>query len=351
MKKTVALIFGGEGYEHEISLKSAASLSKMIDRKRYSVLFVGISKKGDWYIYNGTEDKIDSGEWLFDKNLLTPTFPVKIRDVSGFLQDGCVIPVSAAIPCLHGDFGEDGVIQGALRSAHIAFVGEDVYSSAVTSDKSYTKLIAEKLLIPTAKWILTTDEDCAGAKERAEKTVGYPMFIKPARLGSSYGASPVYTEDGFENAFNNAKSYEKRLIIEEFIPADYELECAVLNTDKRYVLPFGRILSHGSFYDFSSKYKGENSPKTEAKSNADREVEQKIREYAEQLADFIGIRHLSRIDFFVTEEKKIYFNEINAFPGMTQTSLYPVLTELSGLSKGDFINLLIEKANSYDRHI
>ena len=350
MKKTVALIFGGEGYEHSISLQSAESLAEMIDRKKYSVLCVGISKTGEWYIYNGKKDKIGNGEWIYDKSHLTPTYPVKLCGESGFLKGGEIIPVHTAIPCLHGDFGEDGVIQGALDTAHICYVGEDVYSSAVTIDKSYTKLIAEKLGIPTAKWILSTNETFKEAKERAEKIIGYPMFIKPTRLGSSYGASPVYTESDFEEAFRCAKAYSERLIIEELIRADYELECAVLNTDKRYIVPFGRIHSHGSFYDFFAKYEGENSPKTEASDNGG-ETEKRVYKYAKKLADFIDVRQLCRIDFFVTEKRDVYFNEINAFPGMTKNSLYPVLTELVGLKKGDFINLLIEKAHTDDRRI
>lgn len=347
MKKTVALIFGGEGYEREISALSAENLSSMIDRELYDVLHIHIDKNGGWYIYSSPcEEYIRS-----DSVNITETFPVRLGEKSGFISNGRVIPVSCAIPCLHGDFGEDGTVQGALTLARIKYVGQDVYASAITSDKAYTKLAAEHLGIPVAKWIISANEDKNSAKKRAEAEIGYPMFIKPARLGSSYGAHPVYSEKDFDAAFLDAERYDPRLLIEELVPVEYELECALFDNGKRMLSPGGRVLSGGSFYDFKAKYKGYDSPKTEAKTGAFPEIEKKVCEYADALAELIGIKHLARLDFFVTKDGNIYFNEINAFPGMTSTSLYPKLTEDMGLESGDFINLLIAKVCSDDRRI
>lgn len=351
MKKRIALIFGGEGKEHGISEISAANLSELIDEALYDVLLVGISRSGDWYIYNGARDKIKDGSWIGDKSLLIPTYPVKMNGLSGFITADGIIRVCCAIPCLHGDFGEDGIVQGALTCAHIDYIGQSVCASAVTGDKIYTKLAAERLGIPTAKWTLETSADAAKARARAEESLSYPMFIKPASLGSSYGAAPVFSSDDFDAAYKEARALSERVLIEELVSFEYELECALFDDGKRLLSPGGRILSNGEFYDYSSKYGNERAPLIEAYSGKDAEIEKQISDYAERLSDFIGLRHLSRIDFFVTGDKRIYFNEINTFPGMTESSLYPRLTEDMGLKKGSFINLLIEKVCSYDRRV
>ena len=351
MKKRIALIFGGEGKEHRISEISAANLSKHIDESLYEVLFIGITCGGDWYIYKGLRDKINEGSWIEDKDLLIPTYPVKIKGLSGFITKDEIIPVCCAVPCLHGDFGEDGIVQGALTSAHIPYIGQSVCASAITSDKIYTKLVAEYLEIPTAKWTLETIAGADEARVRAEKKLLYPMFIKPASLGSSYGAAPVFSPNDFDAVYKEARRLDERVLIEELIPFEYELECALFDDGGQRLSPGGRILSNGEFYDYNSKYGNDRAPLTEAYSGNDAEVEKRASDYAKMLSDFIGLKYLSRIDFFVTRDKRIYFNEINTFPGMTETSLYPKLTEDMGLEKGSFINLLIQKVCSYDRRI
>lgn len=351
MKKRIALIFGGEGKEHRISEISAANLSKHIDESLYEVLFIGITCGGDWYIYKGLRDKINEGSWIEDKDLLIPTYPVKIKGLSGFITKDEIIPVCCAVPCLHGDFGEDGIVQGALTSAHISYIGQSVCASAITSDKIYTKLTAEHLGIPTAKWTLETSANTAEARAHAEKKLSYPMFIKPSSLGSSYGAAPVFSPNDFDAAYKEARRLDERVLIEELIPFEYELECALFDDGGQRLSPGGRILSNGEFYDYNSKYGKDRAPLIEAYSGNDAEVEKRASDYAKTLSDFIGLKYLSRIDFFVTRDKRVYFNEINTFPGMTETSLYPKLTEDMGLEKGSFINLLIRKVCCYDRSI
>ena len=351
MKKTVALIFGGEGFEHRISEMSAANLYTLIDTSLYTVLPIGISNDGYWYIYRGHKDKINNGSWIEDKENLTPTYPARINGSSGFITDSGLIFVECAIPCLHGDFGEDGIIQGALISAGIAYIGQSVCASVITNDKIYSKLAAEYLGIPTVRWSYTPSGDAKEAKRMAEARFDYPMFIKPASLGSSYGASPVYSPDDFEAVYTEAKRFDSKVLVEELIPFEYEIECAMLDDKETKFSPGGRILSNGKFYDYGAKYSAEGSPKTEAFSGRDREIEERITEYSANLSSFIGLRHLSRIDFFVTKDKRIYFNEINAFPGMTKTSLYPRLAEDMGAKKSCFINLLIEKVSRNDRRI
>jgi len=350
MKKNVALISGGEGFEREISKLSAANLFSLIDKSLYDVYNVHIDKDGCWFICPAPAEIYEENH--DSEHIFTKTFPAFIDGVSGFLYEGGVIPIDCAIPCLHGDFGEDGCIQGTLTAAHIRYIGQDVYSSAITSDKIYTKLAAEHLGIPIAKWIFTDGTaPLSNALKDAETKIGYPMFIKPARLGSSYGAHPVRNKNEFKSAYEDAVSYEKRLIIEELIEFDYELECAFIDVGKQFIIPGGRIRSNGAFYDFNAKYSKNSSAKTEAKTSGFSETENKITEYTRLLASLIGIRQLSRFDFFVTKSGEIFFNEINSFPGMTETSLFPRLSGCVGEKKGDFINLLIDGICSNDRRI
>ena len=349
LKKRVALISGGEGYEHKISELSAENLFSLIDKDRYDIFLVHINTNGNWYISGGKcENYVNPSA---DKEFFSEGFPAMLGSISGIFTGGEIIPIDCAIPCLHGDFGEDGNVQGALTTAHIAYIGQDVYASALTSDKIYAKILAKSLNIPTARWIVSNGQSFEAAKQKAEANLSYPLFIKPARLGSSYGASPIFCEAEFEKAFFTAREYGERLLIEELVEFDHELECALFDDGKRVVFPGGRILSKGTFYDYSSKYTESLSPKTEASTTSFTDTEKKIAEYTDLLADLIGIRHLSRFDFFVTKDEKIFFNEINAFPGMTETSLYPRLVERVEKKRGDFINLLIEKVCSDDRRI
>ena len=349
MKKTVALIYGGEGYEREISKLSAQNLFSLIDKDLYDVFVIHIDSRGRWYMRTVPSEKCENFSW--ENGDFFETFPIMLSGKSGFFADGGLIPVDCAIPCLHGDFGEDGRIQGALSTAHISYIGQDVYASAMTSDKIYTKLAAEHLNIPVAKWIFSVGAPETDLKMRAEKEIGYPMFIKPARLGSSYGAHPVLCEKDFASAYEDALGFDQRIIIEELVDFEYELECALIDGGERIILPGGRVFSGGEFYDFNSKYSKEHSPKVEAKTDGFSKTERKISEYSSALCNLVGIRHLSRFDFFVTKNEEIIFNEINAFPGMTETSLYPRLVSGIDTGYGNFINLLVGKVCSYDRRI
>ncbi len=325
----VALIYGGEGHEHDISVASADNLSKLIDAEMYSIIYIFIDKCGNWYIH-GKNDKH-----------LTPTYPVRLDGVSGFFTEGDILPVDLAIPCLHGDLGEDGVIAGALTAAHIKYIGQDTFTSAFTSDKAASKLAAEHLGIPTARWLISS-ECGTDIKAAAEERIGYPMFIKPSRLGSSYGAHPVFDPRDFDAAYSDARSLSSVVLIEEYIRFEYEVECAYFEGEEKLFSPHGRILS-GDFYDFFAKYT-DTKDRTDTSCGYDPSVEEKIREHSSRLVELLGIRHLSRMDFFVTAAGDVYFNEINSFPGMTKTSLYPVLCEGMGQRKGEFINILIERA-------
>ena len=336
MRKTVALIYGGEGYEREISIRSAEGLLDFIDEKRFDVIKIEITKEGVWLLEKDGD--------------LRQAFPVRLECGGGFIHKGEATLVDCAIPCLHGDLGEDGNVQGALTSAHIPYVGEDVFSSALTADKAYTKFVADALNIPTAKWLLFAEkEDASEAKKLAESYIGYPMFLKSARLGSSFGAVPVLKKEDFCSAYKEVSSFGTRMLCEEFVDIECEIECAFLSYDgKECFVPDGEIRPREIFYDFNEKYKNGSAATL---SSLDSEAKRRVVEYSRMLVRAIGIRSLSRIDFFLDKRGNIIFNEINSFPGMTKTSLYPKLTERLGLGRGEFINLLIEEALRNDRRI
>ena len=333
MKKTVALVYGGEGREREISLLSAENLMSLIDRDLYSVIEVEIDCRGNWYIH--------------EKGAKIPTFPVMLDGKSGFWSHGRIIPIDCTVPCLHGDYGEDGTVQGLLTSAHIKYIGQDVYSSAVTADKAYTKAIAEHLGIKTARWMSIGERDSSQAKSIAEEKLSYPMFIKPTRLGSSIGARAVYSEEDFESAYLEAIACST-VLIEERVDVKYEIECALFDDGVRKLNPHGRIFSEGKTYGFNEKYSKDGG--TAVGISVDEKIEKTVVDYSEKLSDFIGLTHLSRIDFFLSRDGEVYFNEINTFPGMTETSLYPRLFEKE--APGDtFINRLISRVTCCARDI
>ena len=330
MKKSVALIFGGEGAEAEISVRSAANLYSYIDKSMYRVLPIFITREGEWHLTDSITDT---------EHGYSCVYPVRLNGRSGLLRGDEIITIDAAIPLLHGDFGEDGRIQGALDAAHIRYVGCGVAAGAACADKILTKIIADGLGIPTAEWTWS-DGDADSARAAAEARLGYPMFIKPATLGSSIGAAAVTCPDEFTAAYNTAASYG-RVLIERLIPVEYEVECAVLQHGGELLInPGGTVETDGAFYGFEAKYNGVNSPKT-SHGVEESPIRHKIAKMARRLAEAIGIRHMARIDFFVARGGEIYFNEINTIPGMTATSLYPSLTEEMGLSRGEFINLLL----------
>ncbi len=327
MKKTIALIYGGEGREHNISVLSAKNLLGMIDTEKHEVLSVYITEFGEWFIEEESQ-KIK-------------TFPIFLGGKSGFILDGKIKECDLALPILHGEMGEDGVVAGLLKSAHIKAIGCPTLPSAVTSDKITAKFIAESLGIPTARWIFTDCESCDSALKKTEEKLSYPMFIKPSSLGSSIGISRVSGRNEFKEAYEKAALLCDRILIEEEIRVERELECAYLFQSGKHLYAVGEICLGGEFYDFERKY--EKDTKTAAFSGDD-SVTKQVKKYSDTLREAIGIRDISRFDFFLSEDGEIYFNEINALPGMTKTSLYPTLTEKMGFSRGEFINLLIEEA-------
>ncbi len=356
------LLFGGEGAEHNVSTESAESLYG-------ELLAVGIKPRS---VY------IDSmGGWFIGKHLNSPkalssphakrraVYPARRYGKGGLLSGKRFIPASAAIPVLHGNLGEDGTVAGALKILGIPFVGCGVTPSAICADKSLTKRIADTLGIPTVPSVTIKREDIGTAKERVlgallftteEKTgefclqnsagavsiskdkqkmrLLFPVFIKPTDLGSSLGASVARNECELADALERAFSLSDCVLVERFIEGVRELECAYFeHKSKQYFTNIGEIHHGGSFYGYDEKY---SSAQTKvALADIDTELSERIREYSRALVDTLGISQLSRIDFFLSSDGELYFNEINTMPGLTAASMLPFLIRDSGLSVGE----------------
>lgn len=344
-KPVAALIFGGRGYEHDVSVRGAKYVISLIDRDEYTPLPVYISRSGNWLIPNDAEvsdiELISSG-----KTPLLKAYPAFFGENSGLIVNGELIPVSVAFPLLHGDYGEDGIISGTLENAKIPYVGCDTVTGALLSDKIYTKILAESIGIPTVPWVSSRVKSPADACALAEARLNYPLFIKPARLGSSVGASPVASKEDFFDAYKRAYELGNgRVLIEEQIDIFFELEIAYYAVKgKELFTEAGEISCENRFYDYDSKYSDGSKAHVSAESHIDEKTENTIIEYAREIAGLTGLRDLGRIDFFLSADGKIYFNEINTMPGFTEGSLYPSLLKRSGIAPNELISSLLEEA-------
>lgn len=332
MKKTVAVLFGGKSVEHTVSERSAAYLIGKLDPERYSPLPVGISKSGNFYLYHGEVARIADGTWETDSDNLTGTFPVRARGGRGFSVGCGLFEADAVLPALHGEYGEDGCMQGLLRLADLPFVGCGVAAGALCSDKDLTKRIARTLGIPVVPGFCPPiGADAERAYTDACRLLGEhtPLFIKPACLGSSVGAGTAQSREEFFLRYAEAKKYGK-VLIEKDVHPTAEAEIAYFSDGTCEIYSKPGILRPDGFYSFDKKY-GDGGVEGRIDCPPEQGVCDRLRAYAAALVGTVGIRHLCRIDFFLTD-RGVYFNEINTFPGFTERSLYPRLIEQSGLS-------------------
>ena len=328
--KNALILFGGEGCEHEVSESSAQFILSRIDRSRYEPIAVMIGRDGLWL-------ECESGGVCH---------PVRTEMGGGLMTESGFVPIDVAFPVLHGRLGEDGIVRGALRASGIPSVGCRTCACALTSDKAYAKLVAEHLGLKTAPWVLgdrePSDSYIAEVRRRAELAFGYPMFIKPCNSGSSLGISRATSSEDFRGAYLAAAELDKRVLVEAAMDIALELECACLETkDKQLFTKIGSIDLSGGFYDYESKYRGGGespfAPITPATSEA-------VSEMARALFYAVSAEGIARIDFFLTREREIIFNEINVMPGFTRTSLYPRLMERCGFPPRELIGALLEGA-------
>lgn len=346
MKKTIAVLFGGQSSEHDVSCVSVQTVVSNIDKSLYEVILVGITKEGSWLLADSL-DSIASGQWRDSKTKVV---------LSPDAQDKCVwiirndnaqsIAIDVVFPVLHGLYGEDGTVQGILELAKIPYVGCGVLSSAVTMDKLYTKLLVDTLGIRQADFVAVMkaelkDMDAAVAKIEAKLT--YPVFVKPCNAGSSQGVSKATDRAELEAALKLAAEHDRKILVEETI-IGRELECAVLGGEECKASGVGEVLAAADFYDYEAKYHNAES-KTDIAPELPEGKEEEIRKKALAIFKVLDCYGLSRVDFFLTKDtNEVVFNEINTIPGFTAISMYPMLWEAKGIGKEQLVSRLIQSA-------
>ena len=351
MKKlSVCILFGGVSPEHEVSLRSAESVLNNIDTTKYNVFPVGITKEGDWLLYGGKDySDLPSGRWKqHPENHRVAISPIRGQGLLTFEGD-CVVRerIDVVFPVLHGENGEDGTIQGLLQLAGIPYVGPHVAASAVSMDKTLTKLVIDHAGVTQAAWQLVRRGDLGSRMEQTlanlEAKFAYPMFVKPAGTGSSVGVSKASDREKLCQALRSAGQFDDKILVEEFIRGR-EIEVAVMGNESPVASICGEIDSGADFYDYDAKYITDTSV-AYIPARIPEDVAEQVREAAVKVYKAIGCQGLSRVDFFVTwEENQVVFNEINTLPGFTSISMYPKLFAASGIPYTQLIDRLLELA-------
>ena len=359
-KKNVAVVFGGRSGEHEVSLMSATSVMRAIDKEKYNVIPLGITKDGSWMLYDGPIEKIESGEWEGISNKLLRDNPkgsvfsvVPMGGEKDVVTAEGIPPnlaekIDVIFPVLHGPYGEDGTIQGLLEMADIPYVGAGVLASAVGMDKAYAKKIFEYAGLPVGKYMVVMRrklrEDQDFYIRLVEENFTYPVFVKPSNLGSSVGISKARNREELIKALQLAAQHDRKILVEEFINGR-ELECAVLGNDEPLPSVVGEIIPSHEFYDYEAKYFDDGKSTMVIPADIPEEKAAEIRNMAVKAYMAIDAAGLSRVDFFMERETmKIYINEINTMPGFTKFSMYPLLWAATGLPYHKLIDRLIELA-------
>ena len=351
MKKlNVCILFGGMSPEHEVSLRSAESVLNTIDKEKYNVYPVGITKDGDWIWFKGTDyAMLPAGVWVeYPENRRCAISPIRGQGLLCFEGD-CVVRehIDVVFPVMHGENCEDGAMQGLLKLAGIPYVGPHVSASAVAMDKTLTKLVMDNAGIPQAAWQLVRGGELKHRLEQIveslESRFTYPMFVKPAGTGSSVGVSKAADREKLVKALEFAAKYDDKILVEEFIRGR-EVEVAVMGNDNPVASICGEIDSGAEFYDYEAKYVTDTST-SYVPARISEGAQEQVRELAVKGYKAIGCQGLSRVDFFVCyDDERIVFNEINTLPGFTSISMYPKLFAASGIPYQQLIDQLLELA-------
>lgn len=344
----VLVLFGGKSGEHEISLISASSIIRNIPKDKYDLYTIGITKEGRWLYFDGSPDEIEDGSW--ERNSKPAILPPDPSFKGFFLLDnpGKLFPVDLVFPVLHGPMGEDGTIQGLLEMSMLPYVGCGVLSSSLAMDKLMAKALFASENISQGEYLGLRRQDIIddlyNQIHRIEDSFSYPIFIKPANMGSSVGISKARSSEELEKALYLACEYDERIIAEEFIDGR-EIECAVLGNDKPKASILGEILPSKDFYDYEAKYEDGDKSKLIIPADLDDDKMEEIKEMALLAYSLLDCRGLARVDFFLEKNtQRVLINEINTMPGFTNISMYPKLWEASGIAYDDLIDRLIELA-------
>ena len=346
-KINLMVLFGGQSEEHEVSLMSCESVLKNIDVYKYNVYSVGITKKGQWRLFEGDYELIGKNQWeAFSKQIVFPGDP----SFGGFFlldNPAKIYPVEVVFPVIHGPLAEDGTIQGLFELANVPYVGCSVASSALCMDKWLTKAVFLANDIPCCKYMLFFRDDvtCKPEKtiQKIKENFTYPVFVKPSNLGSSVGISKAKDDKSLLDALIEAGKHDRKILVEEFIDCR-EIECSVIGNDDPIASLPGEIIPSNEFYDYNAKYLDGKSTLI-IPAHLDQKKTNEIKQLAIRAYKALDCSGMARVDFFLEKGTgRVLVSEINTIPGFTNVSMFPKLLNASGIAYSELIGKLIELA-------
>lgn len=342
-KKRIAVIFGGNSTEYEVSLQSVSSVFDNIDTVKFDVIPIGITRSGEWYHYTGEKAKIADNTWIEDKDNLYPVVVSQNRSVQGFLELSGdtyrVVGVDMVFPVLHGKNGEDGTVQGLFELAGLPIVGCGTLSSALCMDKDRAHKLVSLAGIAVPKSVTFKRVGKDAALKQIEAELHYPLFVKPVRAGSSFGITKVAEKQELDAAVEQAFDHDSEVIVEETIDG-FEVGCAVLGIDELTVGRVDEIELSSGFFDYTEKYTLKSS-NIYMPARISPEAEKRIQETAVVIYRALGCSGFARVDMFYTPSGEIVFNEVNTIPGFTSHSRYPNMMKGIGLSFAQMLDKLL----------
>ena len=343
-RKKIAVLFGGCSSEYEVSLQSAYAVITHMDTRKYEPVLIGIAKDGRWYLYQGEPDSIPADTWCREDKCI-PAAVSPDKNLHGILllkEQGIEeISLDAALPVLHGKNGEDGTVQGALELAGIPLIGCNTMSSAICMDKETAHRLAKERGVKVPKSHTVSKGELNEMQLRIwGRELGYPLFVKPLRAGSSFGITRVEKAEDLQKAVEHALEYDSYVILEEMIEG-FEVGCAVLGTEELVTGAVDEIELSEGFFDFTEKYTLKSS-KIHVPARISPGKAEEIKETAKVIYRGLGCSCFARVDMFLTPEGEIYFNEVNTIPGFTSHSGYPSMMKAAGISFEDLLSRLLE---------
>lgn len=345
MKQKIAVIFGGKSAEHEISLVSATNIYNAIDTSIFEPCLLGVDRQGNWCFnaaYPTQNIDLSKQDYFASAAIVALTQKEGKVALVNLENAETLTTIDAAFPIVHGTFGEDGTLQGVLKSLGLPFAGPDVLGSAIGMDKDVAKRLLREAGIPVAPgFTLYKDAQDNPSFEAIEAALGLPIFVKPANAGSSVGVSKVTSESSFAAAIHHAFSFDTKILVEQAIEGK-EVECAVLGNEDVQASTVGEIVPTMEFYSYEAKYINATGAVMKIPGDIAPEIIQSIQKAAIKAFKVLCCEGMARVDFFLRKDNSFVLNEINTLPGFTSISMYPKLWEASGIPYSDLITKLIQ---------
>lgn len=341
-KLNIAVLFGGCSPEYEVSLQSAAAVIRHMDRERFMPIPIGITRQGDWYCFEGGVEEIAADTWHTGGNCAPVTVspsrtkPILYQEAENHITE---IHVDAAFPVLHGQNGEDGTVQGLFEMMGVPVVGCGVLASALCMDKHRAHQIVQAAGIEAPRSLVLERGQGMEAAHALAEQVGYPLFVKPVRAGSSFGITKVADRESLPAAVTIASQYDRKIILEEAVPG-FEVGCAVMGNEELTVGEVDEIELTDGFFDYTEKYTLKTSAiHTPARIPA--ATAQRVKDTAQTIYRALGCKGFARVDMFLTPDGQIVFNEVNTIPGFTEHSRFPRMMEAAGMSFTEVVSTAI----------